>query len=73
VDVVPERFVVPVSATAEVTAQEVAGGERFRIHLGAMSRDGCNMTFADLVRVATAGRTVLGDLAWQTTARGCLD
>lgn len=73
-DVAPERFTVPVSAaraTAEVTAQRVTGGEMFRINLSGMSRDGCNTTFADLTRIATPGRTMLGELAWQTTARAC--
>ena len=74
-DVAPEAFTVSVPAareTEEVTAQRLIGGERFRVRLSGMSRDGCNTTFVDLTRVASPGRTMLGELAWQTTARACL-
>ena len=74
-DVVPDRHEVPLSPQAtsfEVTPKQVNPGERFRIHLSGPNRDRCNASSADTVRTAAQGRTVLQDLPWQTTARGCL-
>lgn len=74
-DVTPERQQFPLStvgATLEVTSQQVAAGEKFRMHLSGMSRDRCNANSADLVETATPGRTFLGDPPWQTTLRGCV-
>jgi hypothetical protein len=74
-EVVPERHDVPLSSGAtsfEVTPQQVNPGEKFRIHLSGPNRDRCNASSADAVRTAAQGRTVLQDLPWQTTRRGCL-
>lgn len=74
-DVVPEQLNFPLSmigATLEVTPQHIAPGEMFRIHLSGLSRDRCNATSADLVRMAAAGQMLLGDPAWQTTLLGCI-
>jgi hypothetical protein len=75
ITVVPERVQVPLStlgATLEVSPHQIAAGEMFRIHLSAISRDGCNSTSADFVRMAASGQNLLGDPTWQTTALGCL-
>jgi hypothetical protein len=73
-DVVPEQQQVPLStvgATLELAPQQIAAGEKFRIHLSGLNRDRCNATAADIVATAEAGRTVLGSPPWQTTLRGC--
>ena len=73
-EVVPDRHDVPLSSDAsfEVTPKQVNPGEKFRIHLSGPNRDRCNASSADVVRTAAQGRTVLQDLPWQTTGRGCL-
>jgi hypothetical protein len=73
--VTPEEFEFPVSeltGSIEVKSATVRVGEKFRVLLSAKSRAGCNTTSADHVGTADTPSVALGNLAWSTTARGCL-
>jgi len=73
--VTPERVQVALGATRneiEVPITSVKPGESVRVAVSGLSRDGCNTTSANAVRIASSGRNPLTDLAWQTTARACV-
>jgi hypothetical protein len=73
--VTPELVQVALGATRneiEVPITSVKPGESVRVAVSGLSRDGCNTTSANAVRLARSGRNPLTDLAWQTTARACV-
>jgi len=75
-EVTPEEFRIDVSGsggTLSVRSETVRVGERFRVLLAGTSADGCNQTSAERTDEATSAEVVLGDLSWETTARGCVN
>ena len=74
-EVEPETFQLSTAALGdqvELTSTAVRTGEKLRLRISGLYRDKCNTTSADVVLEARAARTVVGNLAWQTTAKACL-